>query len=375
MLTKALREVFRTNLGIRKDERVLIFTDRPGRSEEIPEEDRQRWDRLKDIARLTEETGRSFAKEVLFTIFPARKGHGIEPPKGIWSMAFGTKAVHELTDAGLIVPILRKKASTEQMKRTEKIIEKHKEDAVDAVIALSNYSTSHTSFRDLLTRICGARYASMPLFDIDMFEGAMNVDWKALEKRTREVAALVNKAEIVGLKTPNGTNIVLSKEGRKTLADTGKLKQAGSFGNLPAGEVFFAPLEGTARGSLVLEWAPTRHLDSPVTLIVKDGSVVDIQGADAYADVLRKKLAERRENGNVAEVGIGTNERATRPDNILESEKILGTIHIALGDNSTFGGRVKTPFHQDFVFFRPTVVLTDSKGIQTMLMKGGKLRD
>jgi leucyl aminopeptidase (aminopeptidase T) len=86
-------------------------------------------------------------------------------------------------------------------------------------------------------------------------------------------------------------------------------------------------------------------------------------------------LAERRENGNVAEVGIGTNERATRPDNILESEKILGTIHIALGDNSTFGGRVKTPFHQDFVFFRPTVVLTDSKGIQTMLMKGGKLQD
>jgi leucyl aminopeptidase (aminopeptidase T) len=179
----------------------------------------------------------------------------------------------------------------------------------------------------------------------------------------------------VGLKTPNGTNIVLSKEGRKALADTGKLKQAGSFGNLPAGEVFFAPLEGTARGSLVLEWAPTRHLDSPVTLIVEEGSVVGIQGADAYADVLRKKLAERRENGNVAEVGIGTNERATRPDNILESEKILGTIHIALGDNSTFGGRVKTPFHQDFVFFRPTVVLTDSKGIQTMLMKGGKLRD
>ncbi|MBI5810926.1 MAG: hypothetical protein HZB21_07055, partial [Deltaproteobacteria bacterium] len=29
--------------------------------------------------------------------------------------------------------------------------------------------------------------------------------------------------------------------------------------------------------------------------------------------------------------------------------------HIALGDNSSFGGKVSEPFHQDFVFFRPTL--------------------
>ena len=60
---------------------------------------------------------------------------------------------------------------------------------------------------------------------------------------------------------------------------------------------------------------------------------------------------------NIAELGIGTNDRATRPDNILESEKILGTIHIALGDNSSFGGRIRTSFHQDFVVFQPTLTL------------------
>ena len=105
---------------------------------------------------------------------------------------------------------------------------------------------------------------------------------------------------------------------------------------------------------------------------MKKGRVVSVEGDDPYAGLLDGKLNERKENRNIAELGIGTNEKARRPDNILESEKILGTIHIALGDNSSFGGTVKTPFHQDFVFFRPTVKLIDKEGKGTLLMKDGK---
>jgi leucyl aminopeptidase (aminopeptidase T) len=151
------------------------------------------------------------------------------------------------------------------------------------------------------------------------------------------------------------------------------LVKKGDFGNMPAGEVFLAPAEGSARGSLVLEWAPTRALASPVTLTVKGGFVTEIFGEDPYADYLRLKISERRDNGNIAEFGIGTNEMARRADNVLESEKILGTIHIALGDNSSFGGRVSTPFHQDFVFFKPTVVLIGKDGEETCLLRNGTL--
>ena len=86
---------------------------------------------------------------------------------------------------------------------------------MNAVIALSNYSTSHTRFRDLLTRICKTRYVSMPLFDAAMLEGAMNVNWRAIDRRTRSIARIVNKAEAVEIKTPNGTSISFSKKGRK----------------------------------------------------------------------------------------------------------------------------------------------------------------
>jgi leucyl aminopeptidase (aminopeptidase T) len=163
----------------------------------------------------------------------------------------------------------------------------------------------------------------------------------------------------------------LSKEGRKALSDTGILTKKGAFGNLPAGEVFVAPLEGTAEGKLVLEWAPTHELIEPITLTIEKGEVVTIAGSEPFADYLRSKLAEKEGNRNIAELGIGTNPRAKRPDNILESEKILGTIHIALGDNSSFGGKVKTPFHQDFVFFKPTVILITAEGAKVKIIEKG----
>jgi leucyl aminopeptidase (aminopeptidase T) len=212
----------------------------------------------------------------------------------------------------------------------------------------------------------------MPLFEPSMLEGAMNVDWKALAKRTTAIAKTVNRAETIKITTQNGTRLSLSKKGRTALPDTGILTKSGSFGNLPAGEVYLAPCEGTANGVLVLQWAPLRELRSPVRLVVKRGQVVSVEGDEPYAELLEAKLNERKENRNIAELGIGTNEKAKRPDNILESEKILGTIHIALGDNSSFGGTVKTPFHQDFVFFRPTVKLIDKDGAKTILMKDGK---
>jgi len=108
---------------------------------------------------------------------------------------------------------------------------------------------------------------------------------------------------------------------------------------------------------------------------VRNGLVTEIKGKEPFSEVLGAKLKESTEHRNIAELGIGTNDRARRPDNILESEKILGTVHVALGDNSSFGGTVKTPFHQDFVFFRPTVILIDRNGKKSTLMKDGRFRE
>lgn len=373
MLTEAIRGIFRTNLGVKQRERVLVFTDRISAGELLDTAEEGRRERLRDIALLTAGVGSAFTKSIIFHEYSSVMGHGAEPPRALWQAAFGDKTVKELERSRLFKPLLAKELGEEGIRKVEAIVGKYSASAADAVIALSNYSTSHTRFRDLLTRVCGSRYASMPLFDASMLEGAMNVDWKELAKRTVNIARAVNRAELIEITTPNGTHIKLSKKGRKALPDTGIITRPGAFGNLPAGEAYLAPVEGSANGVLVLEWAPTRELKSPIRLTVRDGLVVGIDGSEPYKKTLQLKLEERKENANVAELGIGTNNKATRPDNILESEKILGTIHIALGDNSSFGGKVKTPFHQDFVFFKPTIIFTHKDGTKTSLMKDGRL--
>jgi aminopeptidase len=374
MVTAVFRNIFRVNLGVRKTEACLVFTDLLAPGEDIAPAEAERRSKLRCLAFIASEVGKGFAKNVVFHEYLATGSHGAEPPAELWEKAFGRRVVDALDKKGILEKLLWKKADAADLDQAESIISRRKNDAVDAVVALSNYSTSHTRFRDFLTRICGTRYASMPLFEVSMVEGPMNVDWKQLSKTTKEIARRMGGAEAVEISTPDDTKISFSVKGRKVLADTGILTKPGSFGNLPAGEVFLAPVEGTAKGKLVLYWAPTRELKSPVTLIVRDGYVRDVLGDEEFVKQLGGKLGEREENRNIAELGIGTNSMAKRPDNILESEKIMGTIHIALGDNSSFGGRVDTPFHQDFVFFKPTVVLIDKDGGKTVLMKKGRFQ-
>jgi leucyl aminopeptidase (aminopeptidase T) len=357
---QSIDNIYKINLGIKKNERVLVLTDKKDK-------------KLEKIAKAISIRGSRFTKNINFFVFNPTGYHGIEPPEEVWLAAYGEETVKELKAKGLLQQIIAKKATKSQLKTAEETINKYRKDSVHAVIALPYYSTSHTRFRDMLNRICGARYASMPLFDEKMLSGAMRANWKKMLERTKGISRTVNRYETVEIESGNGTCISFSKKGRKALSDTGIITKRGEFSNLPAGESFLAPLEGTAQGRIVLEWAPTRKLKSPVTIHIEKGMAVKVEGREEYVKFLRKKFNEKKENRNIAELGIGTNDKATRPDNILESEKIFGTIHIAFGDNSSFGGVVSTSFHQDFVFFQPTLTLISAKGRRRVLLNKGKL--
>lgn len=373
MNINAVRDIYTRNLGIKPDERVLVFTDTISPEEKLSRAERTRRTGLLKIARAAAEIGRERAKEIVYIEYPSLGGHAKEPPVHVWRAAFGKKAVSLLKDEGLLGPILRKTASVVQVEEAMAIAAANAEGAVDAVIALANYSTTHTTFRKLLTSGAGARYASMPLFDAPMLEGPLSADYKELKKICSAVRRALSGKDGILITTPNGTRISFRRGGRKIHEDTGDLRKPGTTSNLPAGEVYLAPLEGTAEGVLVLEWSTTRKLKAPVKLIIEDGNVVQIEGAEPFVKELAQKLSAAPGCANIAELGIGTNARAKRPDNILESEKILGTIHIALGDNHTFGGKVSAPFHQDFVFFKPTLIATGKDGSKKTVMKNGKL--
>lgn len=372
-LNEAFRSLFEVNMGVKPGERILVFSDLIRGDEAVSDPDRERRVWLLDTA----EKAAGFARETygnaILVSFLATPASGAEPPEDLWRAAFGEWIVDQLKQTGIFLPLLTKTASTDQLARARDIVMAAEDHVVDVVVALSNNSTSHTRFRALVNA-AGGRFASLPNFDPEMFFTSMRVDWNALAQRTGRLAADVNNAVVVEVTTPNGTSMRIGKEGRIAEGDDGLLTAPGSFGNLPAGEVYLAPLEGTSEGVMVLDYAPTRKLASPVTLVVKGGNVVEVRGEEPHARKLEAKFAESPLNRNIAELGIGTNDRATRPDNILEAEKILGTIHIALGDNSGFGGTVSTPFHEDYVFYQPTLTAIMPDGSRKVLLDEGKLQ-
>lgn len=371
-LDAAFRSLYEINMGIRPGERVLVFSDTIRSDENVSPADRDRRTRLNATARSASEYAGKVYGTSNFIEFPATPASGVEPPLELWSATFGATTIAALDSAGLLTKLLDKSAAADQIAAAREIVIAGRGALADIIIALSNNSTSHTRFRALACA-AGCRFASLPHFDPDMFHSSMTVDWNALAARTARLVQTVNRADWIRVTTPNGTNMEICKQGRQAEGDDGLLTAAGSFGNLPAGEAYLAPLEGMSHGVMIIEWGPTRKLEQPLRLTVEKGVVVNIEGDDIHREKLEARFAENSNCRNIAELGIGTNDKASRPDNVLEAEKILGTIHIALGDNTGFGGTVSAPFHEDYVFYQPTLTAVMPNGETKVIIDGGQL--
>lgn len=364
----AMERLFTVNLGVSKEEKALIICDRPSGANPSPKREE-----LRRIAREIAEIGLSFCKASYVEYIETGR-HGAEPPLEAWKAAFGERAISALSGSGFLRPLLSKEIDEDGLRTVSEMLKAYGEDVVDAVIALPWFSTTHTRFRSLLTDLFGTRYASMPLFDPEMFLGSMDVDWDEVARRTKAIGEAIRGAKEAHIKSPDGTDLTLSIEGREVWLDTGILRERGKFGNLPAGEAFIAPVEGSAFGRIVVRWAPERPLKEPVRMDVREGKVVSISGEKDFCEELLGIFRSIPGSNVVAELGIGTNPKASRLDNILEAEKVLGTVHIALGDNSNFGGRSVAMFHEDFVITEPTLTFSWSDGKELTIIEGGRIK-
>jgi DNA-binding beta-propeller fold protein YncE len=102
----------------------------------------------------------------------------------------------------------------------------------------------------------------------------------------------------------------------------------------------------------------------PARLVVLDttsGRIVDTLPTvgdtdDVFYDARRRMVyVVGGDAYNIAELGVGTNDRAIVSGNILEDEKVLGTVHVALGNNAGMGGTVNVPIHLDGLIRKATL--------------------
>jgi leucyl aminopeptidase (aminopeptidase T) len=195
----------------------------------------------------------------------------------------------------------------------------------------------------------------MPGVTEEMLARAMDIDFDVMAARSRAVAGLLDVADTADISCARGSDLTLELAGRRGIADDGDLTAPGAFGNLPCGEGFIAPLSGEGR-IVVSSMGPLGISDEPAVLTVRDGHVVTAEGG--LGPEWLKLLEQHGEPGrNVAELGVGTNDRAQLTGMMLEDEKILGTVHVAFGASAGIGGTVAVPIHLDVVVLDPTLVI------------------
>jgi len=218
--------------------------------------------------------------------------------------------------------------------------------ACDVFIAPTTRSLSHTSARKRASE-AGARGATMPGVTEDMLARVMAVDFDAMGSRSKAVAAALEAGTRARVTCPRGTDLRVAIDGRPGISDDGELTERGAFGNLPCGEGFISPVYG--EGTIVAaSLAPLGLSIDPARLTVAEGRLVAADGGlgPQFIELL---LSHGALGTNLAELGVGTNDRARLTGNVLEDEKILGTVHVAFGASAGIGGTVSVPIHLDVV--------------------------
>lgn len=283
-------------------------------------------DAKRELGEALWEAGRQLGAEAMFVVMNQREKSGQEPPAAI----------------------------SEAMKRS------------DVVVCVTQHSLTHTKARKEAAAN-GTRLATMPAITEDMFlEGAITADYSQVKALTEKVTELLTRANTIRIEK-EGKALTFSINGRNGVPSTGVYVNPGESGNLPSGEAYIAPVEGTAEGQIVVDGsiAGIGKIDSPLLLTVKDGRIVEAEGAEA--DRLLKTLGDG-DGRLLGEFGIGTNDKARITGVVLEDEKVYGTIHVAFGSNNTFGGTIAAGVHIDLVVKAPDVYADDE-----LIMKDGKL--
>ena len=235
--------------------------------------------------------------------------------------------------------------------------------AADVFIAPTSKSLSHTKARKAATD-GGARGATLPgvtasmlarlmACDLDDAAAPLGASWPGCSTRRTRRASPARAAR----------DLRLDLTGRAGIADDGDLTGERAFGNLPCGEGFTSPLGAEGRmvtGCLASIGLP---LGAPPVLEIAGGRLVS--ATEAEGERLLAALDAAGEQGrNVAELGIGTNERAKLTGNILEDEKILGTVHVAFGASAGIGGTVSVPVHLDCLILEPTLEIGGTRVLE-----------
>jgi leucyl aminopeptidase (aminopeptidase T) len=237
-------------------------------------------------------------------------------------------------------------------------------------------------------------YLHSPGIDRDMaLNGAVQCNYREMSIEAERMLKTLDNTRSMHITAPGGTNLSvvlppdLEWQTDCTVVPPGPSGEIGRMGNLPVGECFIEkrkkvdvggkkveyPIKLIADGRIVCDVCASgigKLVDTkrPAEIQLRDGIVTYFHSNDKSFDPIfdewMKRELEYKLPTILEEVGIGLNEKARRTPNLLESEKLNGTVHFA-------PAHIRS--HTDFVVDKPTITLVQKNGKQKTFMRDGKL--
>ena len=237
-----------------------------------------------------------------------------------------------------------------------------------------------------------------PSTNLLSFIRTVPIDYTLLASRCKTIKDVLDRAVAVRVTAPGGTDVYIGLKGRLAKSDDGDFSRPGTGGNLPAGETFISPENGTAQGVIAFDGSISLHdrdilIHNPIRCIIKNGYITAIEGSEEARELLKtitmaeQEALEYEASGrlpggsgalyaknarNIGELGIGLNPLASITGNMLEDEKAFRTCHFAIGHN--YDEDAPALIHLDGLVKEPTIIAIFENGSEQTIEEAGDLR-
>lgn len=212
-------------------------------------------------------------------------------------------------------------------------------ESTDIVLALTEFSAT-APLTALARKIGHLRGASMPGVAKRMEQTALAANYKVVAHKAHVLAERLGKTETAIIEFSTGHQLQIDLRHRHPKQDSGHCPPEADppIINLPSGEAYIAPYEGEladdpsrTRGTI-----PVSQAGELVLLQVENNRIRHAIGDGPQAVRLREFFDVDPARRNIAELGLGCNDRAVVTGNILEDEK--AGLHWAYGRSEHLGG-------------------------------------
>ncbi|MGC4119366.1 MAG: aminopeptidase [Myxococcales bacterium] len=195
-----------------------------------------------------------------------------------------------------------------------------------------------------------------------VFWDGIGADNAKLAEVGEKVRARLAKGKLLEISSKNGTSLKMKIEGRPVLFSDGvigpdELKKGGAATMvwLPAGEVYFVPVPGTAEGTLVVDRQLHGNAEiKGLTMKFAAGKLVSMTSKDDFSALKAEYDAapEGRDVFALVDIGLNPNVKVP-PGTRLLSYLPAGTTMIQLGGNGWAGG-------ENNIFYNLQTFLSDA---------------